>query len=179
MHGLVSLLDSKYYAKVEDIWQELEDDCGLTGIHVTPMPHFSYQIAEDYHWNKLKSLLAQIAAETKPFSVKTCGLALFTGYNPVLYIPVVRTRALSDFHQLIWGLITPISTDPSLHYSPSFWMPHISLAYQDITLENLHCLMEKLAFITFNWEITIDNLSLIYEPEGSVGIKKYHFALDG
>jgi len=156
VHGIVSLLDSEYTAKVEAMWQELEEDCGLTGISITPLPHFSWQIAEDYNWNKIKSLLEQLSAEIKPFSVKTCGLAIFTGDSPVLYIPVVRTRALSDFHQLIWDRITPFSTDPSLLYSPSFWMPHISLAYQDIALENMYCLMEKLAFKTFNWEIPIE-----------------------
>jgi 2'-5' RNA ligase len=179
MHGLVSLLDPEYYAKVEAIWQELKDDCGLTGIYITPLPHFSWQIAEDYDWIKLESFLTQIAADTKPFSVKTCGLALFTGDNPIIYIPVVRTRTLTDLHQLIWDRITPISAFPSLLYSPSFWMPHISLAYKDIALEGLHCLMDKLTFRTFNWEIQIDNLSLIYEPDGSVGTQKYHFALDG
>ncbi len=175
MHGIVSLLDSEYTAKVEAIWQELEEDCGLIGISITPLPHYSWQIAEDYNWNKLKSLLAQLSAEIKPFSVKTCGIAIFTGDSPVLYIPVVRTRALSDFHQLIWDRINPFSTDPSLLYSPSFWMPHISLAYQDIALKNMHCLMEKLALKTFNWKIPIDNLSLIFEQDGSVGVQKYRF----
>jgi len=58
-------------------------------------------------------------------------------------------------------------------------MPHISLAYKDIALDSLHCLIDKLAFRTVNWEIPIDNLSLIYEPDGRVGKQKYHFALHG
>ncbi len=36
MHGLVSLLDPEHYFQVEAIWNELEGDCGLTGIKITP-----------------------------------------------------------------------------------------------------------------------------------------------
>lgn len=175
MHGLVSLLDKTHYALVEEIWQELETDCGLKGIHVTPLPHFSWQIAEDYEWAALELALREIAANAQPFTVRTGGMAFFTGESPVAYIPVVRTQELSEFHEMIWQRLTPISTTPSLYYSPSFWMPHISLAYADLDAEKLSCLMEKLVFRTFNWEIEIDNFTLIYEPEGTIGQARYQF----
>ena len=60
MHGLVSLLDSTHYTLVEEIWQELEIECGLKGIYITPMPHFSWQIAEDYDWDALEIALQEI-----------------------------------------------------------------------------------------------------------------------
>lgn len=175
MHGLVSLLDKTHYSLVEEIWQELETHCGLQGIHVTPLPHFSWQIAEDYDWEALALVLQTIAAQTDPFTVRTGGLALFSGESPVAYIPVVRTRELSEFHETIWEMMLPISTRPSPYYAPSHWMPHISLAYSDLNIEKLHCLMDKLAFRTFNWEIEIDNLTLIYEPEGTIGQTRYQF----
>ena len=50
MHGLVSLLPEPFYAQVESIWRELERDFGLTGIRVTPFPHFSWEGVEDYDW---------------------------------------------------------------------------------------------------------------------------------
>jgi 2'-5' RNA ligase len=176
MHGLVSLLDKNHYALVEEIWQELETDCGLKGIHVTPLPHFSWQIAEDYEWTALETALQDMALIAQPFPVYTTGLAFFTGERPVAYIPVVRTGELSIFHEMIWKRITPLSTRPSLYYSPSFWMPHISLAYGDLDTEKLSCLMDKLAFRTFNWQIEIDNLTLIYEPEGTIGQARYQFS---
>lgn len=103
MHGLVSLLDKKHYALVEEIWQELEIDCRLKGIHVTPLPHFSWQIAEDYAWEALENALQELAFEAEQFKVRTNGLALFTGEEPVVYIPVVRTKELSRFHEMIWN----------------------------------------------------------------------------
>ena len=179
MHGIVSLLDSECTAKVEAIWQELEQDCGLTGNNISPFPHFSWQIAEKYDLEKLEPLLIQLAAEVKPFSVQTCGVALFTSNSPVLYIPIVRSRMLSDIHKYFWDCVIPISSSPSELYAPSSWMPHISLAHKDIESENLNCLMDKLGFRIFNWEIHIDNLSLIYETEGGIGVHKYRCTFSG
>ena len=177
MHGLVSLLDEPHYTRVEEIWRELESDCGLSGIHVTPLPHFSWQIAEDYDWEALEFALRETAGEMQPFTVHTGGLAFFTGEKPVAYVPVVRTQELSEYHQKIWNRLTPLSKNPSLYYAPSFWMPHISLAYGDLSNEKLPCLVEKLAFRTFNWEIEVNNLTLIYEPDGSIGQAHYQFPL--
>ena len=48
MHGIVSLLPQPYYSEVEKLWDRLENNFGLSGIRVTPFPHFSWQIGENY-----------------------------------------------------------------------------------------------------------------------------------
>ena len=169
MPGLVSLLDQTHHALVEEIWQELESDCQLMGIYVTPIPHFSWQIADDYDWDSLEIVLQEIAVATQPFMVQTSGIALFTAENPVAYNPIVRTKELSERHKMIWDRLAPISTNPSFLYAPSNWMPHITLAYSDVNAEKLHCLVEKLAFRPINWEIEIDNFTLIDDSDGNIG----------
>jgi hypothetical protein len=54
-------------------------------------------------------------------------------------------------------------------------VPHISPAYLDITPDKLGPVMEWLAFQDFSWEMAIDNLAFIYEPEGAVGTLKFNF----
>jgi 2'-5' RNA ligase len=179
MHGLVSLLDEPHYQLVESIWQMLEEECGLAGIRVTPFPHFSWLIGSDFEWEALKVALQELAAQARPFTVRTTGLGLFTGSNPVVFIPVIRSKELSEFHQLIWEHIQPFGEGLSPHYSPAYWSPHISLAYSDVTLKSLSCAMNRLAFQAYNWEIRIDNITLIYEPDGQVGTIRYHCAFNG
>ena len=104
MDGLVSLLPEPYYDRVEKIWQELETRFGLTGIQVTPYPHFSWQIGEDYSMDLLAEAAREVGAATPPLPVTTAGLGLFTGANPVIYISVVKTPALVAVHRLIWQL---------------------------------------------------------------------------
>lgn len=177
MHGLVSLLDPHHYALVEEIWRELKATCGLTGIRVTPFPHFSWQIAQDYDWALLPQIVRAIARQEKPLTIRVTGLGLFTSSRPVVYLPVVRTAALSALHARIWERLSPISRKSSPYYAPDYWVPHISLAYDDVTPGNLHCILDRLATRNFDWQIVIDNLTFIYEPDGETGEKRFEFKL--
>jgi 2'-5' RNA ligase len=58
-----------------------------------------------------------------------------------------------------------IAIHPTLFYAPEQWVPHITLAYNDVTTANLDCVMRYLAFQSFNWEIQIDNLILVAQAE--------------
>lgn len=174
MHGLVSLLPAPYYQQVEALWQELETEHGLRGIHVTPLPHFSWHIAEDYDFYALEHSLLNLARSKSPIAVRTAGLGIFSGVRPVLYIAVVKDLALNRLHSEIWQASEPHAQQLSPHYQPQFWMPHISLAYEDLNADNLPQVVQQFAFRPFNWEMQIDNIALIYEPEGEVGRLKFH-----
>ncbi|MEW5830443.1 MAG: 2'-5' RNA ligase family protein [Chloroflexota bacterium] len=178
MHGLVSLLDPEHYFQVEEIWNELEGGCGLTGIKVTPYPHFSWLIAEEFDWDLAETTLAKIAANTRPLTARTTGLSLFTGPMPVAYIPLVRTAELSEFHHQLWEQFQSAGWGISPHYAPEYWMPHITLAHTDLMPHALDCLMSKLAHRTFNWEIKVDNLALLLGPQRHSGRLKRRFDFD-
>lgn len=179
MHGIVSLLDEKHYKLVEGLWDDLEDGFKLRGIRVTPFPHFSWSVANDFNYPELESTLQRIASSVRPFKVTTTGIGLFTGEKPVIYLPVVKTVELMRYHGLIWELTAPASHGRSPLYCPERWVPHISLAYDDVTKQNIGPLMERLAFQSFNWEVNVDNIALIYEPTGTVGTLKNHYSFAG
>ena len=179
MHGLVSLLPDPYYAQVQAIWEELAARHGLHGIRVTPCPHFSWQIAQDYDSERLEEIIHDVAYATPPLTVRTTGLALFTGPYPVIYLPLVKDTHLLELHAHIWYSAQSTSQGLSPYYAPDAWMPHISLAYEDVSPDNIGPVFESLAFRSFNWEMTIDNISLIYEPEGQTGALKFRFKLLG
>lgn len=179
MHGLVSLLPEPYYGRVEKIWQELETRFGLTGIQVTPYPHFSWQIGEDYSMDLLAEAAQEVGTATPPLLVTTAGLGLFTGANPVIYISVVKTPALVAVHRLIWQRFEHVCQGVSPLYSPGLWMPHISLAYEDVTPKNIGPAMQWLAFQDFTWEMKIDNISYICEPSGTIGSQQCSYGFCG
>jgi 2'-5' RNA ligase len=171
MHGIVSLLDSKYYAKVEGLWDELELDCSLMGIQVTPLPHFSWQVAHDYDLKSLKPVLEKIASAAHPFKVRTTGIGLFTGPKPVVFISLVKDALLLRFHELVWRLTYNSAIFPSPFYAPEAWMPHITLAYGETNWSRLSCTLEKLVYHPFNWEIEVDHITVISQFEGQIGEK--------
>ena len=179
MHGLVSLLDEKHTQKTKEIWQTLKEKCRFGGIDSTPFPHFSWLIAEDFNWPALKKCMEEIAAETHPFTVQTNGLGIFSGYLPVIYIPLVRTEALSKLHRLIWESTQEIRTNIVSYYAPENWTPHITLAYEDIKRGNISCAMQKLAFQNFKWKFEVDNLSFIQQEDDVIGQMQSKFKFKG
>ena len=163
MHGIVSLLDDKHYQLVEDLWAELEREFGVRGVYITPYPHFSYQIAQGYNVEQLEPILRRFTSSQAAFQVKTSGLGIFNGPHPVLYIPVVRSSELTAFHQALWPEISTAGSSISDYYHPTNWMPHITIGFGDINKDNLSRIVRSLAERDFNWEVTVDNVALIYD----------------
>jgi 2'-5' RNA ligase len=175
MHGVVTLLDREHNDKVEGIWKELEMSCGLKGILLTPIAHFSWHVAAGYDTQQLNQTMQEIAASTSPFIARTAGIGIFTGASPVVYISLVKDDRLLSFHDLVYQKVNQLSNQPVPYYAPSAWMPHITLAAGDTSLQALHCALEKLVSQTFEWEILVDNLALISQAEGHIGERSFAF----
>jgi 2'-5' RNA ligase len=171
MHGIVSLLDLPSYNRVEGLWDELEIDCSISGIQVTSLPHFSWQVAHDYDMVRLKPALEKIALSARPFKVRSTGIGLFTGPKPVVFISLVKDALLLRFHDLIWRLTNDSAIFPSPFYAPKAWMPHITLAYGETNWGRLSCTLEKLVYHPFNWEIEVDHIAVISQFEADMGEK--------
>jgi 2'-5' RNA ligase len=175
VHGLVTILPSPYYEQVESLWKELETKHSLKGIRATPYPHFSWQIADNYDFPRLEQVMREVASQARSFEVQTTGLGVFTGPRPVIFIPLVKTIPLMELHALLWERTQSISQGLSPYYDPQTWTPHISLAYEDVDIENIANVMSELAFQSFAGQLPVHNLALIYEPAGTTGILRSRF----
>ena len=113
------------------------------------------------------------------FAVRTAGLGLFAGESPVVYILVIRDEAVSTLHQQLWSIVKAPSCGLSPLYAPQTWIPHISLAYEDVDSQGLQKVMDELAFETYNWEFVIDNIALIRESAGQTGELEWKIPLGG
>lgn len=161
MNGVVTILDEVHHARIEALWQEFKERFGVHGVYRTPVPHFSYHVAESYETDQLEQFLRDVARRTSPFRVKTNGLGIFTGAAPVLYIPVIRTAALTDLHQQLWHPLSDISGNAQLYYHPDNWRPHITLTHRDVDHDLLPQVIRLLSERLFLWEIVVDNLALL------------------
>ena len=163
MHGVVSLLDDEHVRMVEGLWAELAETFGVRGVSVTPYPHFSYHVAGRYDLGPLEATLRRLARTTAPFRVMTSGLGVFTGGRPVLYVPVARTAELSRLHDGLWHEVSRAAAGIVEYYRPEAWFPHITLAHGDLGVEELGQIVRAFGGRSFDWEIAIDNLALIYD----------------
>ncbi len=102
MHGVVSLLDGVHQQAIADLWDELEQTCGIKRLReILPYPHVSYHVAEEYDFDRLDGALTRLAATSAPFVVQTTGVGIFTGASPVLYLAVVRNPELTRYQQRV------------------------------------------------------------------------------
>jgi 2'-5' RNA ligase len=161
MNGIASLLDKPAASRVETLWQELEGRCGLVGVKSTPFPHLTWQVTENYDLSLLEAALLKVTSLARPFIIHTSGLGVFTGEHPIAYITVVKDESLMHFHTLLWERINGIAFQPVLYFSPGQWIPHITLASNDLTPANLDCVMQFLDLQSFDMNIRIDNLVLV------------------
>lgn len=158
--GVVSLLDPEHYTTVQGIWDELEDELGLREVRGTPWPHISYQLG-DYDLDVLPGVLEKLAAATPKFEIETTGLGIFSGLQPVLYLPVVRTAELSEFQRLLWTAVGTACRNASDDYWVSNWIPHVTIAAGDLDASNVADAVKLLSARRYDWRITIDNLAYI------------------
>ena len=176
MNGIASLLDEHTATLVERVWQDLESHCGLVGVKITPFPHISWQVTESYEISQLDDVLSSFAKQISPFTIHTNGIGLFSSEKPVIYLSIVKDEPLIHFHSMLWEKTKEIAFHPVLLYSPDWWVPHITIAYNDVTPASLGCAMQYLAFQSFAWEIQLDNLVLVAQDENQfTHTKTYHF----
>jgi 2'-5' RNA ligase len=176
MIAIASLLNIQANQQVQHMWDLLDVNCGLSEMKLTPLPHFTWQSAENYPLDFTEAAIRSMASSFTPFIVLTAGIGIFTGPTPVLYLALVKTQTMVNIHQMLWNELSPSGHLVNEYYAPTRWVPHITLAIRDITPQNLACAMEGLLYYPFEMEIVVNNLAVIYQVGDYDGIKvKYNF----
>jgi 2'-5' RNA ligase len=170
MYSIASLLDPSSDQAVRSIWARFENECGLTGIKVTPLPHFSWQSADAYQVEPVADVLAEIAEATQPFSVHVSGLGIFTGAQPIIYLPIVKSPSFVKIHQILWDRLRPFAVVPNLYYDPDRWLAHITLAYHETDPQRLGCAVVEAAMKSLSFEIYVDHFAILYQTDGKAGL---------
>jgi 2'-5' RNA ligase len=173
-YAMVALLDDEHIAKVHQIWKLLQTECGLPLIDIPPYPHFSFHVAQSYRLAELDDHLNDLIPKINPFTIRTTGLSVFTGQNPVVYIPVVPNQTLLSLHQLIWDKTSRFGNQLNPYYQPDNWVPHITLIHNNIDVECLNCIFDQFIGQAFEWKVMVDKLSVIYQKGGEYGIQEIY-----
>lgn len=166
MRGIISLLDNTYTELVNELWRDMVADCSVTNKHLPPLPHFSWSVFDDCDIERLDEVLVDIAGKTTPFTVRTSGVGIFTGENPVIYVALIKDEKLMRFQEMLWYKTASYSTKTSPYYIPDFWMPHITLVNGANEKKNILCALDKLMRRNCVWEFKITCLAVIGDSNG-------------
>ncbi len=169
MFALISELSEPATVQVMRLWRQLNQNCGLEGIFNYPNPHFTWFSAEMLKVERCEPIIEVIAQDTAAFDVHSSGLGFFDGEDPVLYLPVVKSPQLMHLHQSLWDQLMPYGKGFKAFYSPDEWIPHISLALRDLTLNNLPCAIQSIGDEPFDLVTTVKTISVVKSENQSTG----------
>ncbi len=180
MIALISVLDLITNIHNDRLLEELVLDYGLIDPSKKPIPHFSWCGAEDMDIDGAGNILQKLVASIEPFKIQTSGIGLFTGGTPVLYIPIVKNRKLLELHELIWNSVSSYLCNPNMFYSPDLWMPHITLAYQDVSQKKVVHAIKIILEDPFIFTLKVNHIAIAYAEKESSGIhRQYYFSSRG
>ena len=177
MYAIISELDPESAVVVKDLWGRLREACGLMAIYELPTPHFTWYVAEGLDVPAVESIIAELSVRTRQLTSYVFGFGIFSGERPVFYLPLVKSQAMIDLHNQIWSQAVACSQLPNRYYAPDFWLPHITLAINDITKESLACALESVAFERVEMTVSADNLIVVTQEDdpSSLAMKLFRF----
>jgi 2'-5' RNA ligase len=121
--------DDRADAAVRRLWQLLVD-AGLpslaTHTHRRHRPHVSLAVAESLPDADLTPLRSVLAAHQPNVQLYT--LATFPGDRGALFLGVVATTELLEFHAGVHAALAGQAVALWPHYQPGSWVPHCTLA---------------------------------------------------
>jgi 2'-5' RNA ligase len=171
MQALVTTFPKPYEDQILALWRDLKEKFGSQYVEHTTVPHFTWHICDTYKLQAAIPLLEKIAAEVEPFEIFVEGVGSFVGHAPVVYLKIKLTPPLIKLHTCLWQELPPYAQEPNMLYSPSMWRPHITLALQDLSTEQLKPVLRYVGAQKISWRITIDHYSVLMQtPDGAISL---------
>ena len=170
---IASLLDMETDKKIIDIWNHLEEKCAINGIKLTKKPHITWVMVEGINEKILEEKIKNISKKEKIFRIFSSGLGIFCNEKIIIYNAIISNQNLLDFQSNIWKEINK-EKDVNIHYEPGKWVPHITLANKDVDQTNIGCVIKELSEMSYEYAIPINNLAILYDNQGELGIKSVH-----
>ena len=163
MDGLLTILPSPVYQTIEDIFSKLNSQFQLYENATTFNPHFSYHVAESYANEQVQPLMQKVARETAVFTIKANGIGIFPAPEPILYIPIARTKQLNAVHENIWKTFNQIAQESVAYYHPDNWFPHITIGTAGIPTNQVGTVIQWLLKQDLYFDIEATNLTFFRE----------------
>jgi hypothetical protein len=124
------------YDTVSGLWDGLEREFGLRAARAAIHPHVTYCVGRRDDPSELLKKVGQNAEDIAPFPVELQGVGVFRGEAPVVFLRVRKDEVLLRAYRQILAAVLSAGLDPWPHYLPDAWVPHVTLALED--LENRH-----------------------------------------
>jgi 2'-5' RNA ligase len=159
--AVVSLLRGEARDAVLAVWELLERRFGLRAAQEASHPHLTYVIGAGGELPTLARCVGEAAAITPPAPIIIDGMGVFPGASPVLFLRVVRTRAVAQLYGHALEAARCAGTELWPNYEPARWAPHITLALRDMRPEHVPAALEALRERQTRLRAAAENLCVV------------------
>lgn len=163
--GVISLLDPSATKRVETLIDEMTRLFGVGRGFPGGIPHVTFHLSERDVEPGAISVVERVAGQTAPFMLYSSGLGAFAGPGgPILHIAVARAPAAAHLAELLERELAAAGyPGTDAYYTPARWMPHITIAQQNLEGVDLGALLEWLVRQPLAFELAIRQLSVAKE----------------
>jgi len=135
--GVASLLTGVVKQEVLRYWELVEREYGSVGVKSFDYPNLGFQGGDCEDVKSLGNELQELILQVNSIEIQIHGFDYFTHPNNVIYLKVVPSTELQQFHKKIHNIMAKHCKTVFSYYIPETWVPHVSIAMEDLTLENL------------------------------------------
>jgi len=157
--GIVSLLEGEPYKKVKSLWKLFEKRYESKSVQMIQDPHLTFQAGWLEDSKVLVEAFSEFSKQIKPFNVEVKGFGHFDSI--VIYLKVIKTNRLFDLNKSINSFLSNYCVELFPLYKPEIWVPHITLAMDDLTEDNFKKAWNDLKDQDFSFRQTIHNFAMI------------------
>lgn len=169
--GIVSNLEDQPYREVKKLWALFERKYSSRAIQAYSHPHFTYQIARTSDIKGLKFEFRKLAGQIGPFEIEVHGARHFR--KDVIYLAVRKTRELAGIHGQVHRVLETRCQDLLELYTPKNWIPHITLAMEDLTEDRFEEAWKEFEGSKIAFKQRVHNLCMVkFYPDGKIRIAK-------
>ena len=164
MPVIVCLFGEPTAERIRGLWESLANEFTLCA--PSPPPHLTLHAAQEYDMGRVERMLRSLARSMPPFATRCEGLGLFRSGALTLYLPVVRTPRLSLLHRNVFEEVRDHAANPEPYHHPDRWIPHVTIAQEGLSEENLGEVVRYLSRLELSFELPIATLAAVVEGEG-------------
>ncbi|WP_158290457.1 2'-5' RNA ligase family protein [Halobacillus salinus] len=166
--GLATLLTGKGKQKVLEFWDVFEEEYNSVGVQSFDYPNLGFQGGSCKDINSLIEDLIELCKKVRSFEFETHGIGYFEDTANVVYLSVDKNPNLKELHNDLNSLMKRHCDNIFKLYEPDNWVPHITLAMQDLSDDDLNRFKSEYKNAqNFNQEI--NNIALVeFKTDGDV-----------
>jgi 2'-5' RNA ligase len=169
--AIVSNLEGQPYKDVRRLWKLFERKYLSKSIQAYSHPHISFQSGTTHDVRQIKRDFESLAYQMTSFEIEVTGARHFR--KDVIYLAVKRTRELAKTHKLIHRFLDDQCQGLDELYAPQHWLPHVTLAMEDLTEENFENAWMEFEGSNIRFKQRIHNVCMVkWLPDGRIRIAK-------